>query len=116
MKARDPHERVDVGQRHPHEGAHEGAPRIRVAERIERQRVERDARLGHEPTLEPAATTDEQQPQVGIARAQRLGDREEGAQVTSRPAADQEHAARAPACGGRGPRAGQGSPRPRVQR
>ena len=111
MEAHDLDEGADVRERQPHDRAHEGATRVGIAQRIERERMKRNARLGHEPTLESATTTDEEQPQLRIARAQGLDDREERAQVTARPAADEEHAARSPGCGGR-----KGSRRPRVQR
>src|SRR5581483_7288366 len=91
---RDAQQRVEIGERQADERSQERETRFRVAQRAERQRMEWDARLGHEPILEPATTADEEEPHLGIGLAQRFGDREQRAGVTARPAADEEHATR----------------------
>ena len=94
---RDAEERVEVRERKPDERQQERDARVRVAKRSHRDRVKWDARLGHEATLAPATTTDEEESHLGIRRAQGLDDREERADMTARPAPDEEHATRSPA-------------------
>ncbi len=65
----DREERDEVSDRHAQHGAEQRKTRIGIAQRRRRERPEGDARLGHELTLEPATTTDEQEPYVRIVLA-----------------------------------------------
>jgi len=56
--------------------------------------VERDAGGRHELTLFAATPTEEEESDLRTALAKRLRDREQRADVPSRPASDEEHAAR----------------------
>ena len=85
-------ERVDAGDRHEQPARDEREPRVRIAERRHDRRVERDGCRAHEVSLEPATTTEEEEGGVWIPLAERLRDREERADVTARPATDEEYA------------------------
>src|SRR3989475_8977484 len=97
MEPQDLHEGVDARDRQQRGARYQREARIGIAEGRHHGAVERDARSGHELSLEAATTTDEEEARVGIRFAERFRDREQRAHVSARPATDEKHATRSSA-------------------